>query len=110
MADRFPLIANTSANQIQELSASDNLNLTGNSIIGVSTIGVGTITASNFVKADGGAVGGLVGSNNEELFVEAENAMDNDFTTTAGKNYITATPLTMNATLTVTSGSSVSFV
>ena len=30
MADRFPLIANTSANQIQELSASDNLDLTGN--------------------------------------------------------------------------------
>ena len=47
MADRFPLIANTSANQIQELPSGDNLNLIGNSIIGVSTIGVGTITASN---------------------------------------------------------------
>ena len=47
MADRFPLIANTSANQIQELSASDNLDLTGNSIIGVSTIGVSTVTATS---------------------------------------------------------------
>ena len=49
MADRFPLIANTSANQIQELSASDNLDLTGNSIIGVSTIGVSTVIVGSAV-------------------------------------------------------------
>ena len=35
MADRFPLIANSSANQIQELAAADNLNLANNSIVGV---------------------------------------------------------------------------
>ena len=33
MADRFPLIANSSANQIQELAASDQLNLTGSNLI-----------------------------------------------------------------------------
>ena len=49
MADRFPLIANTSSNQIQELSASDNLDLTGNSIIGVSTIGVSTVTSTSVI-------------------------------------------------------------
>ena len=59
MADRFPLIANTSANQIQELSASDNLDLTGNSIIGVSTIGVSTVTAST-VTATSSTVGSAV--------------------------------------------------
>ena len=67
MADRFPLIANTSANQIQELSASDNLDLTGNSIVGLSTITVGSgvtitdgngfftgvITATSFKDANG---------------------------------------------------------
>ena len=53
---------------------------------------------------------GLVGSSNEKLFVEAENAMDNNFTTTAGNNYVSASPLTLNATLTVTSGSTMSFV
>ena len=53
---------------------------------------------------------GLVGSSNEKLFVEAENAMDNDFTTTAGNNYVSASPLTINATLTVVSGSTMSFV
>ena len=35
MADRFPLIANSSANQIQELAAADNLNFANNSIVGV---------------------------------------------------------------------------
>ena len=38
MADRFPLIANSSANQIQELAASDNLNLANNSIVGVVSV------------------------------------------------------------------------
>ena len=33
MADRFPLIANSSANQIQELAAADQLNLTASNLI-----------------------------------------------------------------------------
>ena len=33
MADRFPLIANSSANQIQELAAADQLNLEGSNLI-----------------------------------------------------------------------------
>ena len=38
MADKFPLILNTSANQIQEIASGDNLDLTGNNIKGVSQI------------------------------------------------------------------------
>jgi len=38
MADRFPLIANSSTSQIQELSVDDNLNLAGNSVVGVVSI------------------------------------------------------------------------
>ena len=54
MADRFPLIANTSANQIQELSASDNLDLTGNSIVGLSTIAVDDMTVGSGVTITDG--------------------------------------------------------
>ena len=45
MADRFPLIANTSANQIQELASGDTLNLTGNNITGAGII---TATTGSF--------------------------------------------------------------
>ena len=38
MADRFPLIANSSANQIQELAANDNLDMTSSGLIGVSSM------------------------------------------------------------------------
>jgi len=42
MADRFPLILNTSANQIQEIASGDTLDLSGTNIKGV-----GIITATN---------------------------------------------------------------
>ena len=48
MADRFPLIANSSSNQIQELASADNLDLTGNNIVGVVDI-----TASGNVSVGG---------------------------------------------------------
>ena len=46
MADRFPLIANPSTRQIEELSVADNLDLTGNSIVGLSTISTNTLTVN----------------------------------------------------------------
>ena len=44
MADRFPLIANSSANQIQEIASGDQLNLSGNNIANA-----GIVTATTFV-------------------------------------------------------------
>ena len=46
MADRFPLIANPSTRKIEELTSSDNLDLTGNSIVGVSTISSSQLTVT----------------------------------------------------------------
>ena len=43
MADRFPLVANSSTNQIQEIPSGDNLNLDSNGVVNV-----GVITASGF--------------------------------------------------------------
>ena len=49
MADRFPLIFNTSAGQIQELAASDNLDMTSSSISNLSSLTVsGTVAAGDF--------------------------------------------------------------
>ena len=41
MADRYPLIANSSANQIQELAAADQLNLTASNLIMGDSTGAG---------------------------------------------------------------------
>ena len=55
MADRFPLILNTSANQIQEIASGDTLDLSGNNIKGV-----GIITATNL---SGNIIAGAGASN-----------------------------------------------
>jgi len=58
MADRFPLIANTGHSQIQEIPSGDNLNLSNNSIVGVTTV-----TATSFV-GDGSALTGVASTDN----------------------------------------------
>ena len=44
MADRFPLILNTSANQIQEIASGDSLDLTGSNITNAGIITAGNVT------------------------------------------------------------------
>ena len=88
MADRFPLIANSSANQIQELAASDNLNLANNSIVGVVSvtattyygnganltgIDAGALKDGNNVKVQATSTGATVTGN---LLPEADNTRD----------------------------------
>ena len=59
MANRVPLIANTSANQIQELPVLDNLDLSQSGIVNAVSIGVtnvvatGIVTATTLVKSGG---------------------------------------------------------
>ena len=58
MAERFPLIANSSANQIQEIASGDSLNLTGNNVHNA-----GIITATSFKGSiSGGTVAGSTGT------------------------------------------------
>jgi hypothetical protein len=51
MADRFPLIFNTSSNQIQELSASDNLDLSSSGLVKATSIGATHVSVSGVVTA-----------------------------------------------------------
>ena len=66
------------------------------------------ISAANLTNIP--STGGLTGGGNDELFIESDNVMSTDFTTGTNKNYLNLLPLTINATLTVTSGSNISFV
>ena len=61
MADRFPLIANSSANQIQELASGDTLDLTGNMIDNcVNVKATGITTLSNTTDSTSSTTGALI--------------------------------------------------
>lgn len=75
-------------------------------------------TANQALMTDGNGIlsfgdvssGGLTGGGTDELFIESDNVMSTNFTTTTNKNYLNLLPLTINATLTVTDGSFMRFV
>ena len=61
MADRFPLIANSSANQIQELASGDTLDLTGNNIDNaVNVKATGIVTFSNTTDSTSSTTGAVI--------------------------------------------------
>ena len=51
MANRFPLILNTSSNQIQEIASGDTLDLTGT---GLNLTGITTLSSSAQLNLQGG--------------------------------------------------------
>ena len=107
MADRFPLILNTSANQIQEIASGDTLDLTNNNIANA-----GIITASIFsgpIVAGAGVsniTSGIITATqidlNGDLDVDGHTNLDNvnvgGATTTTGILNITANTGSTNTT------------
>ena len=76
MANRFPLILNTSSNQIQELSASDSLDLSGSglNLTGGTNINTGTRgdilvynSSGNITKLNIGTSGQVLKSNGSDV-------------------------------------------
>ena len=65
MADRFPLIANSSANQIQELAASDNLNITSSSLVssGIVTVSAPVDISKDIIVGAAATITGVVDLN-----------------------------------------------
>ena len=51
MANRFPLVLNTSSNQLQELASGDTLDLTGS---GLNLTGITTLSSSAQLNLNGG--------------------------------------------------------
>ena len=61
MADRFPLIANSSSNQIQELASGDTLDLTGSMIDNaVNVKATGIVTFSNTTDSTSSTTGAVI--------------------------------------------------
>ena len=97
-----------SAGQSYTIKLPDN-QIAADKFLKVKSIsGSGATAVGQLEFADGG--GGATGGGGEKIFHESENQMDNDYTITANHNAVVPTPLTINATLTVGSGSVVTFV
>ena len=61
MADRFPLIANSSSNQIQELASGDTLDLTGNNVDNaVNVKATGIVSFTNTTDSTSTTTGALI--------------------------------------------------
>lgn len=67
MADRYPLVVDSSAGTVKELPSGDNLDLSSSSIVGVSTVGVAnTIYASAIqLTSNGGPTSPIVDFGNQ---------------------------------------------
>ena len=68
MPNRYPLIANPSTSQIQELASGDNIDLSGNDIVGVVDItATGNISTSGSIVAGGVSYPTAVGGDGQVL-------------------------------------------
>ena len=105
MANRFPLIANGSSNQIQEIANGDGLDLTGNNIVGVVDITAsgnvsvgGTLTYEDVTNVDSvGLITARAGVNVSAGGVDLKGVLQEKVKITAGK-------LSDNPTINLTNG------
>ena len=78
MADRFPLIFNTNADQIQELAASDNLDLASSNLTNVANIDVAGLSTFSGAASLGVTTVSSVGVNTSQaqakLYVDGNSA------------------------------------
>ena len=76
MANRFPLIVDSSSNQIKELEASDNIDLTNSGIVNAQSISAthlnlsGVVTASSF-SGNGSGLTGVASTDNIQTATSA---------------------------------------
>ena len=81
MANRFPLILNSNSNQIQELAATDTLDLTGS---GLNLTGITTLSSSAQLNLNGGT-NINTGTRGDILFYNASGTLQKLSLGTSGK-------------------------
>lgn len=82
MANRFPLIVDSSAQQLKELPANDNLDLTSSGIVGVTSVGINTATTSTNLYVQGTAASNIVGLGTTNANTTLNFATGNNFSFT----------------------------
>jgi hypothetical protein len=77
MANWYPLIINTGSNQIQELPAGQDLNLTGSNIANVAAITINSSGGSSIINGGSNATGNIGSSSSyfNTVFANANSAL-----------------------------------
>lgn len=102
--------ANLTSIEVVHLGLEATLNTPADNTVTAAKINAsGTASSSVFLRGDMAwqtvPAGAPTGTSDEKVFFNNENAVDNNYTVPANTNSISAGPLTINATITVTSGS-----
>jgi hypothetical protein len=92
MANRFPLIANSSTNQIQELAASDNLDLTNSGITNAANIGINTTSTPTKLYVSGNAASNIVGLGTTSANTTLDFSTGNNFSLTLTASIVLSNP------------------
>ena len=92
MANRFPLILNTSTNQIQEIPSGDTLDLTGT---GLNLTGITTLSSSAQLNLNGGT-NINTGTRGDILFYNSSNTIQKLSLGAAGKVTVNPPPLVLH--------------
>lgn len=106
MANRFPLIVDSSSLQIKELPANDNIDLTDSGIVNATSIGATSINVTGIVTAAGGFSGNLTGNvtGNADTASTATNAQGLTGTPSITVGTIGATSVNASGVVTATGG------
>jgi hypothetical protein len=93
MANRFPLIVDSSTQQIKELPANDNLDLESSGLIGASNISVGTTDTPANLYVSGNAAGNVVGLGTTDANTALDFATGNNFSLTLTGSIVLLDPV-----------------
>jgi hypothetical protein len=92
MANRFPLIVDSSTQQIKELAASDNVDLTSSGLVGASNVSIGTTSASTNLYVSGSSANNIVALGNTDAATTLNFSTGNDFSLTLTGSIVLSNP------------------
>ena len=92
MANRFPLIVDSSTQQIKELPENDNVDLSSSGLVGVSSLSVGTTDTPANLYVSGNAAGNVVGLGTTDANTTLDFSTANNFSLTLTGSIVLENP------------------
>jgi hypothetical protein len=92
MANRFPIIFNENAGQLQELAIGDNLDLSLSGIVGVTSVGINTTSIPTKFYVSGNSANNIIGLGTTDTNTTLDFNTGNDFSMTLTGSIVLSNP------------------